>query len=140
MTPDTQTSTSYPSPIIRRGAVECLDLYEVTDHELGVLEQGSPATLFLNFSIFLFSCGLTFLVTITTTKIDSVQLYLTYTSCAIIGIMGGILLFSLWLRTRKSVKTLCIKIRNRIVVPIIANSEETAAAISTEVTIDSLNV
>lgn len=117
MNTDVHTSTSYPSPVIRRGAVESLDLYEVTDYELDVLEQGSPASLYLNFAIFLYSTGITFIITITTTDIKDVQLYVTYTVCAVVGVLGGTLLLGLWLRTRKSVKSLCIKIRGRIIQP-----------------------
>ena len=38
---------------IRRGRVSSVDLYEIKDSELDQLEAGSPATLQLNFSIFL---------------------------------------------------------------------------------------
>ena len=44
---------------VRRGKVESVDLYEIKDSELDVLEQGTPATLQLNFAIFLFSTAFT---------------------------------------------------------------------------------
>lgn len=37
---------------VRRGKVESVDLYEIKDSELDILEQGTPATLQLNFAIF----------------------------------------------------------------------------------------
>lgn len=102
-------------PVITRGSVTTLSLYEVTDYELDVLEQGSPANLYLNFSIFMISTGISFLVSITTTKITDIRLFTVYVVCSVVGIVGGLLLLGLWYKNRKSVKTLCLKIRGRIV-------------------------
>ena len=40
---------------IKRGKVDSLSLYEVTDSELQVLEEGGQDNLFLNFAVFLFT-------------------------------------------------------------------------------------
>ena len=40
---------------IKRGRVDSLSLYEITDNELDILTAGSPSSLYLNFAIFLLS-------------------------------------------------------------------------------------
>jgi uncharacterized membrane protein YciS (DUF1049 family) len=94
--------------------VESLSLYEITDYELDLLERGSPAGLYLNFSIFLISTGISLVVALTTTTIPNDRLFTVYTVVAAVGLVSGVLLFGLWLRTRKSIRKLCIVIRNRI--------------------------
>lgn len=107
--------SGYPSyPLIQRGSVASLSLYEVTDYELELLEQGSPASLFLNFAIFLLSVGISLAVTITTSVINNDRLFTLYSVCAVVGLVGGTLLLGLWYRTRRSMKALCAKIRGRI--------------------------
>ena len=44
--------------VVRRGRVDSVDLYEVKENELELLEKGAPATLQLNFAIFLYSLNL----------------------------------------------------------------------------------
>jgi hypothetical protein len=111
---DTVQSESLNYPKIRRGSVSSLSLYELTDYELDVLEQGSPAGLFLNFSIFLISIGISLGVTVTTTSITDDRLFMFYTIISIVGLVLGILLLGLWYRTRRSVFGVCTKIRGRI--------------------------
>ena len=48
--------------IVRRGRVDSVDLYEVKENELELLEKGSPASLQLNFSIFLLTSVLILLI------------------------------------------------------------------------------
>ena len=47
------------NPVIRRGSVDFIDVYEVKESELDLLEKGSPATLDLNFAISLFTIAIT---------------------------------------------------------------------------------
>ncbi|UYH54771.1 hypothetical protein N6L26_12105 [Qipengyuania sp. SS22] len=109
-------------PIIRRGSVASLSLYEVTDYELDLLEQGSPSGLFLNFGIFLLSVGLSFALAVTTANIENDRLFTVYSIISIVGIVLGILLTLLWFRSRKSTKHVCKKIRSRIIQEIDASS------------------
>ena len=46
-------------PLIRRGRVDIVDLYEVQEAELQILEKGSSATLLFNIAIFLLSSAFT---------------------------------------------------------------------------------
>ena len=100
---------------IRRGRVSSVDLYEIKDSELDQLEAGSPATLQLNFSIFLVSTSITAITALCTTeKFIYPQIETTFIVVAVVGILGGIFLFFSWMRNRKSTKTVIKRIRQRI--------------------------
>src|SRR6185503_8405051 len=98
---------------IVRGAVDSLSLYEVTDHELELLEQGSPSSTFLNFAIFFFSIGISFLVTLVTVVVASLLLFIVFTIVAVVGMAASLILFVLWRQTRSRTKEMCKKIRAR---------------------------
>ena len=115
MTDESVQSGDNNFPVIKRGSVSSLSLYEITDYELDILEQGSPAGLFLNFGIFLLSVGLSFTLAVTTVSIESDRLFVFYSILSIVGISLGLVLLLLWFRFRKSTKIVCKKIRNRIV-------------------------
>jgi len=101
-------------PRIIRGRVGSLSLYEITDYELEILEKGSPNSLYLNFSIFLFSIGISFLIALLTVSIESVKLFSAFVVVTVIGLLGSLFLFLLWFRTRNSVEEVIVKIRGRI--------------------------
>lgn len=115
MTEELVQSNDTAFPVIKRGSVPSLSLYEVTDYELDVLEQGSPAGLFLNFGIFLLSVGLSFTLAVTTVDIADDRLFIIYSILSVVGIALGVILILLWFRFRKSTKHVCTKIRGRIV-------------------------
>ncbi len=110
---DAQASGSN-EPQIRRGRVDSLTLYEITDYELSLLEQGSPSSTFLNFSIFFFSTGLSFLVSLLTTTFADDKTFLVFSVVAGLGLSLGVVLFVLWYRTGQGVRGTCKKIRERI--------------------------
>jgi len=99
---------------IVRGRVDSLSLYEVTDNELKTLELGSPGSIYLNFSIFLTSIGLSFLISLLTVKIDSVKIYSTFLVFAVLGLVLGLILFILWWRQRKEVAEVISTIKSRM--------------------------
>ncbi|MCD1589148.1 hypothetical protein K7H13_00065 [Qipengyuania citrea] len=115
MTDEKVQSSDLSFPVIKRGSVSSLSLYEVTDYELDILEQGSPAGIFLNFGIFLISIGLSFTLAVTTVEIANDRLFIIYSIVAVVGITLGVILILLWFRLRKSTRHVCTKIRGRIV-------------------------
>lgn len=101
--------------VVRRGRVDSVDLYEVKENELELLEKGSPATLQLNFAIFLFSIAITAIVALATTTFKWPIVETIFTFVAVVGIlMGGYLIISWW-RTRSSILKVIETIKNRIV-------------------------
>ncbi|MNJ74159.1 hypothetical protein D3C77_710510 [compost metagenome] len=75
--------------VVRRGRVDSVDLFEVKEHELEMLEQGSPASLQLNFSIFLLSIAFSAILTLTTATVASKIFETVYVVIAVVGILLG---------------------------------------------------
>ena len=127
----TENSTG---PRILRGAFDSLSLYEITDYELEILEQGSPSSTFLNFAIAFASVGLSFLATLLTVKIESIFIFSVFVILSVIGLAAALVLLVLWRKTRSSVKALVKKIKARVPSPSTATdgvSCEAATGIST---------
>jgi hypothetical protein len=99
---------------VRRGRVDSVDLFEVKEHELEMLEQGSPASLQLNFSIFLLSIAFSAILTLTTATVASKILETVYVVIAVVGILLGSYLVISWWRTSTSIKKIVTVIRGRI--------------------------
>ena len=111
----TQTESSDENTVkIRRGKVDSVLLYEITDHELEILERGTPISVFLNFGIFLVSIGSSFLIALLTTQISSDRTFYVFTLLVIVCLVAGIVLLSLWYRNKQSIPALISKIKNRI--------------------------
>ena len=113
--------SSKPRPIddskplrIRRGRVESVDLYEITDNELDALEKGTPAELQLNFAVFLLSIAFAAISSLLTTSFPSKTIETIFIVISVSGILIGAYLLIAWSRTRSTVKVLCQRIRERI--------------------------
>jgi len=101
--------------LIRRGRVASVDLYEIKDSELELLEKGSPAGLYLNFAIFLLSMAFSAIVAIcTAASFVSPVAETLFLIVAVVGILGGVFLLILWMRTRASIRLIVAVIRQRI--------------------------
>lgn len=99
---------------IVRGRVDSLSLYEITDHELEILEKGSPVSLYLNFGIFLLSVGFSFLIALFSVDIQSARIFAVFVILSCVGIIGGVFLISIWHSMKGSVSDIVKKIRMRI--------------------------
>lgn len=100
--------------VVRRGRVDSVDLYEVKENELELLENGAPATLQLNFAIFLYSIALTAIIALATTNFKWAIVETIFTFISVIGILMGSYLMISWWRTRTSIAEIIRKIKNRI--------------------------
>jgi len=101
-------------PRIRHGRVESIDLYEIKDSELDLLEKGSPASIQLNFSIFLLSIAFTSVGCLATATFTNQTVKTVFVFIGVIGIIMGAYLLILWARTRSSIRGVVKTIRNRI--------------------------
>lgn len=111
-----QDSSLVPrGPLIKRGSLESLSLYEITDYELDLLERGSASSIYLNFSILLLSVSISFLVTLLSVPDIGWKTYTFFLSSTIIGFVVGLVLLVAWRKTAQSTTILCEKIRGRIV-------------------------
>ncbi len=100
-------------PKIRRGRVDSLSLYEITDYELNVLATGSPSSIFLNFAIFSLSVASSFLAALLSTTITD-RVFTVFVLVVVIFFISGIVLLSLWARDRKSMSEIIRRIKARI--------------------------
>ena len=115
---DSHQSCTLPSVIeevkIKRGRVDFISIYEIKDSELDVLEAGSPATLQLNFAIFMLSTAINATGTLSTVNIETQTIKTIFIVLAIVCWIFGIYLFLAWRRNKKSVKGIIANIRQRI--------------------------
>lgn len=99
---------------IRRGRVDSLSIFEITEAELDTLAKGSPGSIYLNFGIFLLSVGASFLATLLTVEIASLFKFAVFVVLATVGLVGGAFLLLLWRRLRHEVEDVVRKIRDRV--------------------------
>ena len=99
---------------VKRGKVDSLTLYEITDYELETLAIGSPSSLHLNFAIFFLSLATSFLVSLTTTTINDTKTFAVFVVITSIGFAAGAVLLAMWHFSHKSTKSIIRTIRERI--------------------------
>lgn len=126
----TSPNTNNSNIRVRRAYVDCVELYEVKEHELIQLEKGSDADLFLNFAIFLFSTA--FACTLTLVSADFTKpIFETFAIViTVIGYLGALLLILLWLKNRKNVSEIIKQIRKRLPVETVATDDPQAIEIA----------
>ncbi|HVI57736.1 MAG TPA: hypothetical protein VM619_02530 [Luteimonas sp.] len=100
--------------VVRRGRVDCVDLYEVKENELELLEKGSPANLQLNFAIFLISIAFSSVLTLTTATVNYPVLQTVYIVVGVVGFLLGAYLLLIWWKTQTSIRKIVATIRARI--------------------------
>jgi hypothetical protein len=100
--------------IVRRGRVDSVDIFEVKENELELLEKGSPASLQLNFSVFLLSIAFSAILTLATATVKWPIMETVFVVVSVIGILLGVYLFISWWKTRSSIASMINIIRQRI--------------------------
>lgn len=101
-------------PAIRRARLDELTIYEVSEDELGVLENGSPDPIYLSISIALLSSALACLLAAPSVNIETELIRFAFTSYIVIGFVVGVILLLLWKRSKSSVSDCIEKIRRRL--------------------------
>lgn len=114
------------SPAISRGRIDRLVILEISDAELDTLEQGSPASLFLNFALALLSVAVTIAVALASTEIKSERVFMAFLLVGVVGFVVGLLLLLLWRRQRSSVRLVIKRIRLRLPPEGVAETNTTA--------------
>ena len=102
-------------PKIRKGKVDSLTIYEISEGELETIERGSPSSTYLNFSIFLLSIATSFLVTLLIDDFnDKPKVFTIFTIITVVGYIVGIVLIILWWQTKNDVNEVLKKIKERV--------------------------
>lgn len=100
---------------VKRGRMDSVSIYEVGDGELTVLENGSRNSIFLNFSIFLLSTAISFLIALSTTDYTGRPIIFTiFIVITVVGIVIGAFLLFLWLKMADDFKITIDKIKKRM--------------------------
>jgi hypothetical protein len=99
---------------IRRGRVDSLDIFEVTESELDTLERGSPNSIYFNFCIFFASAFVTLTITMYTVDIKSAIKISLFFSADVISLIATALLGILWWQSKNEVKEVLGVIRGRV--------------------------
>lgn len=101
-------------PKIRKGKVDSLTIYEVTESELETIEIGSPNSNFLNFGIALLSTAISFLTSLLTVEILNIKLFVIFTIVTVVGLVVGVILLVMWYKTKNNIELVFKKIRGRV--------------------------
>lgn len=100
---------------IRRGRVGSLSLYEVTEHELDILKQGTPLSLLLTVGISLFTIGISFLIALFTAPIKTNStIFVVFTSIVVGSFTSSFVCMCWWYSNRQSVSSVIEKIKSRM--------------------------
>lgn len=101
---------------LRRGTLDSVTVYEVTDDELTSLEKGSPASLSLNLAIALLTLAITFSVTLATANISGRGFY-AIVFLTVVGYVNGAICLLQWFWRRSKSGGVIQRIRGRLVEP-----------------------
>ena len=105
--------TGYKPPTVIVNTIGHIVIYEVTDTELTILEEGDNGGIYLNVSISLFSISITLIIALTTCNFNSAALKGGFVAFFIICLLVGGIFLWLYLRSNKRTKEMYKKIRNR---------------------------
>jgi len=107
--------SSSPPFTVKRGSITSVSVFEITDYELSVFEQGGTSSVALNFCIFLYSTALSAAVVLGTVDLSkNDRLYFTFFTIAVIGTVLGTYMLINWWRSHTSVSGVCKKVRERL--------------------------
>lgn len=102
---------------VRRGRVASVDLYEVKDSELDIIEKGSPASVQLNFAVFLLSLAFSSILSLCTATFKSDVVQTIFVLAAVVGVLMGAYLLIIWYKTRTTISTIVRGIKARMEPP-----------------------
>jgi hypothetical protein len=100
-------------PAIRVAPPRELNAYVVFEQQLDLLAQGSPSSLFLNFSLFFLGVAATSFGTLVSIPGTSDRAYYTFLIVFLVTLIAGAVLLVLWQRTHTSASRLIEEINRR---------------------------
>ena len=107
-------ASSDTQPAIRRGRLDQLSIYEISEAELNTLAQGTSNSLCLNFGLSFLSIGASFLVTLLSVPSLTERLFTVFVCVCVICLALGPVLLCFWFRSYRAVGDIVRTIRERI--------------------------
>ncbi|MFA6512207.1 MAG: hypothetical protein WCV86_03740 [Patescibacteria group bacterium] len=104
-------------PHIVRASLDEIVVYDVTEDELDILENGSPSSQYLNFALFALSSFLSFLAVLLTVTIELDRIFMVFIVVTIVSGAAGAIFGILWFHNRVSVNKMTARIRKRKRIP-----------------------
>lgn len=100
---------------VRRGHVDSIIIYEISESELQILETGSPSSIYLNIFIFLFGLFLSYLSTLLAVDFTSKNIVQTVfiIITVVSGFLSGIMLV-IWLKNKHDLSDVIKRIKSRV--------------------------
>jgi hypothetical protein len=109
---DDRTAENVP---VKRGKVDSITIYEVSESELTTLERGAPSSVYLNMLTFFLGIFLSFLATLVTVNFkDKLVILVVFVVITVVSGFTCIILLTLWLRGRHDFKEVITTIKGRI--------------------------
>ncbi|MEN1682165.1 MAG: hypothetical protein AAGJ46_21515 [Planctomycetota bacterium] len=114
MSDDTSGQQIVVPPVITYAPLGELKVYHITEDELDQLEQGSPASLLLNFSLPCLSISISLFASLLLTTIGSPFRFAGFVAVAVATLVAGAVLLALWWKAHSRVAKLADRIRARM--------------------------
>lgn len=111
---DGRTTIQKVEPVIRVAPLGELKAYIISEDELDELARGSPASLFLNLALGFIPTGITFLIALLSTTIQSTRIFNVFVICCVVFILAGAVLLLFWWRYASSSRSMINRIRKRM--------------------------
>lgn len=116
-THNTENQLLQVMPIVRYAPMGEVKIYAISEDELDRLGKDGNESIYLNFSLALLPTSLSLFVTLLSTTIDSNRIFIVFLVTAIMMLIAGLILFSMWWRNRGSNQALAKKIKDRMPAP-----------------------
>lgn len=105
--------------VVKRGKVDSIKIYEVSESELTTIEAGAPSSLYLNFTTFFGGIFLSFISVLLTVKFDldikkELVVFIMFLLLDIVTGFLTIIMVIIWLVKRKDLSDIIKRIKERI--------------------------
>jgi hypothetical protein len=121
MTQDLENSDENQSPEegghfkLARGKITSLNVYEVSEYELAIFEDGGTSSTSLSFATFLLSAAISFLIVLFTVDLSkNNKMYFSFFLVTLVGFVLGIFMLISWWKSHRSVRSLGKTVRARL--------------------------
>ena len=115
--PERDEARAPAEPVVRYAPVGEIKIYMIQESELETLANGSSDSLFLSLALALLPTALTLLVSLLTTKIESLYTYATFVAVCAVCFILGFAFMGLWWRSRATKQRLIEQIKRRMPPP-----------------------